>query len=63
MDLTSIASSLTTASAQSLDTSIAVSLLKSDLDSQMAIAQLLAPANTAAAPLANGVGANLDVTV
>jgi len=63
MDLTSIASSLTIASAQSLATSVATSLLKSDFDSQKAVLQLLTPSNTSTAPLANGVGTNLDVTV
>ena len=66
MDLTSIATALISARTQSTASSVAVSLLKNDFDSQKDIAQLLTSSSSSAnsvAALASGVGGNLDMTV
>ena len=64
MDLTSLASAVLTAQAGALQTNVAASLLKSDLDSQAsAVLTLLGAPQQGGASLANvgsGVGGNLN---
>lgn len=62
MDPTSIATSIVSTQAQSLQSTIGISIEKSNIDSQRQIAQLLATSVQTSAPLAPGVGTRLDVT-
>jgi hypothetical protein len=66
MDITTIAATLSSASAQSLSSSVATTLLKNDFNSQKDILQLLTPSANGASTLGAlgpGVGGNLDVSV
>ena len=67
MDLTSLASAVLTAQAGALQTKVAASLLKSDLDSQAsAVLTLLGAPQQGGASLANvasGISGNLNTVV
>ena len=67
MDLTSLASAVLTAQAGALQTKVAASLLKSDLDSQAsAVLTLLGAPQQGGASLAHvasGIGGNLNTVV
>ena len=61
MDTASIAASLVTAQAASLQQAVATRVLKQNIDSRAAVLQLLQPAQSA--PLAAGIGGKLDMSV
>ena len=61
MDVSSIAASLVTAQAGSLQQQIATSVLKQNIDQERSVLQLLQPAPSTA-NLAPGVGGNLDIS-
>ena len=66
MDTTTIATSLLSMQAQTQAASTSAILIKNDLDSQKAIAQLLTSSTESSGSqgaLAPGVGGNLDVSV
>jgi hypothetical protein len=64
MDLTSLVSAVLATQAGALQTKVAASLLKSDLDSQASAVQILLGAaeqgGTSLANVAAGIGGNLD---
>ena len=61
MDVASIAANLMTDKAASLQQAVATRVLKQNIDSQKLVLQLLQPAP--GAPLAEGIGGKLDMSV